>query len=88
MTKFTLKSHPQTTVWVRVQERFTDHIGDLFETWQGGILTYAENQLDEIKEAVVKFQQKDDTKAACTIACVYSSGQVSHAMDMTADSAS
>jgi hypothetical protein len=61
--------------------RFTDHIGDLFETWQGGILTYAENQLDEIKEAIVKFQEKNDTKAACTVSLVYSSGQVCHAME-------
>ena len=81
MTKFTLKSHPQTTVWVCVRERFTDQIGDLFETWQGGILTYAKNQLDEIKEALVKFQQKNDTKAACTVALVYSSGQVCHDME-------
>ncbi|KAF8492574.1 FAD-binding domain-containing protein [Russula emetica] len=77
VTKFTLKSHPQTTVWVGVQERFTDHIGDLFETWQGGILTYAENQLDEIKEALVEFQQKNDTKAACVVSLIYSSGQLS-----------
>jgi hypothetical protein len=81
VTKFTLKSHPQTTVWVCVQERFTDHIKDLFETYQGGILTYSENQLDEIKEALVKFQQKNDTKAACTLSLIYSSGQVCHAME-------
>ena len=80
MTKFTLKSHPQTNVWVCVQERLTDHIGDLFETWQGGVLTYAENQLDEIKEALVKFQQKNDTKAACTVSLIYISGQVCHAL--------
>lgn len=81
MTKFILKSHPQTTVWVCVQERFTDRMGDLFETRQGGILTYAENQLDEIKKALLKFQQKNDTKAACTVSLIYSSGQVCHAME-------
>jgi len=58
VTKFTLKSHPQTTVW-------------------GGTLTYAENQLDEIKKALVEFQQKNDTKAACTVSLIYSSGQLS-----------
>jgi hypothetical protein len=61
-------------------KRSTDHTGDLFENWQGGIYIYAENQLDEIKEALVKFQQKNDTKAACTVSLVYSSGQVCHAM--------
>jgi hypothetical protein len=66
-----------------MQERFTtDHIRNLFETWQGGILTYAENQLDEIKETLVKFQQKNDTKAACTISLIYSSDQVCHAVEM------
>jgi hypothetical protein len=48
---------------------------------QGGILTYAENQLDEIKEALVKFQQKNDNKAACTLSLIYSSGQVCHSME-------
>jgi hypothetical protein len=54
------------------EERFPDHIRDLFETWQGGILTYSEIQRDEIKEALVKFQTKY-TKAACTISRLLSS---------------
>ena len=81
MTEFILKSHPQTIVWVCVQERFTDRIGHLSETSQGGILSYAENQLDKIKEALVKFQQKNDTKAACTVSLISSSGQVCHATE-------
>jgi hypothetical protein len=44
---------------------------------------YAENQLDSIKKALVKFQQKGDTKAALELALTYSSGQVSTTM-MTA----
>ena len=41
------------------EERFPDHIRDLFETLQGGILTYSEIQRVEIKEALVKFQIKE-----------------------------
>jgi hypothetical protein len=44
------------------------------EILQGGIRLYAESQLDAIKEALLKFQQKSDTKAAVMI--TYTSGQV------------
>ncbi|KAF8486365.1 FAD dependent oxidoreductase [Russula ochroleuca] len=58
VTKFILKSHPQS------------------ETW-GGFLTYAENQLDAIKEMLVNFQQRTDTKAEVIVLLPYSSGQFS-----------
>ena len=57
-----------------------DYIGDLITIWQGGFLTYAENQLDAIKTAVVNLQQKNDTKAEVFVALIYSSGQVCTAM--------
>ena len=51
----------------------------------------SENQLDRIKEALVKFQRENDTKAACTItlSLLYSSGHVSRVTchTLTADSA-
>jgi len=46
------------------------------EVLQGGIRLYAESQLDAIKSALVKFQQKSDTKAAVVISMTYTSGQV------------
>lgn len=52
-------------------------IGDLLEIWKAGFFSYAENQLDAIKEALVKFQQKNDTKAQVVVLLNYSSGQVS-----------
>ena len=52
------------------------HIGDLLETRQGGALVYAEDKLNAIKEALVKFQQKNDSKASPAVAVTYSSGQV------------
>ena len=54
----------------------TDHIGDLLESWQGGLVTYAENQVNAIKEALIKYEQTSDTKAACVPSLSYSSGQV------------
>ena len=80
MTKFILKSHPQSDIWVNCPERFADHIGDLLETWQAGFCSYAENQLDAIKEALFKFQQENDTKAAVVMTLTYSSGQVGTVM--------
>ena len=46
------------------------------EFLQGGSHLYAESQLGAIKEALVKFQQKSDTKAAVMIPMTYTSGQV------------
>ena len=43
---------------------------------QGGFLFYAEDQLDAIKEALLNFQQKSDTKAALEVSLTYYSGQV------------
>jgi hypothetical protein len=43
---------------------------------QGGSRLYAESQLDAVKEALFKFQQKSDTKAAVMISPAYASGQV------------
>ena len=37
---------------------------------------YDEEQLDSMKNALVRFQQKDDIKAAFVLALNYSSGQV------------
>jgi hypothetical protein len=48
-------------------------MGDFIEIWQGGILYYADDQLDAIKEALVKFQQKNDTKAEVMVILSYSS---------------
>ena len=41
---------------------------------------YAEDQLEAIKEALVKFQQENDTKAAIDVVLSYSSGQVCSVM--------
>ena len=46
------------------------------EILQGGFRVYTETQLDAIKDALVKFQQKSDTKAAIVIPVTYTSGQV------------
>ena len=47
-----------------------------FEILQGGVRLYAESQLDAIKDALVTFQQKSDTKAALLVIMGYTSGQV------------
>jgi hypothetical protein len=52
------------------------HTGDLLEIWQGGTLLYAEDKLDAIKEALFKFQQKNDTKALPAVAMTYAAGKV------------
>jgi hypothetical protein len=46
------------------------------EMWQAGFVYYTENQLDAIKEALVNFQQKDDTRAAFLMSLTYSLDQV------------
>jgi hypothetical protein len=61
-------------------ERFTDQFGNLLETWQAGLAYYAENQLDAIKDALVNFQQKNDTKASLIVSTVYSLDQVCSVM--------
>jgi hypothetical protein len=43
---------------------------------QGGFYSYAEDQLDAIKEALFNYQQKSDLKAATGLTLTYSSGQV------------
>jgi hypothetical protein len=78
VTKFILKSHPQSDIWVGRQERL--HIGDLLEIWQGAVLFYAEDQLDAIREALVSLEQKNDPKAATEVSLAYSSGQVCSVM--------
>jgi hypothetical protein len=50
------------------------------EFWQGGFLFYTENQLGAIKEALMKFQQKNDTKAAIIVSLAHTSGQVCFVM--------
>ena len=54
-----------------------DNLGDSLGIWQGGFFSYSENQLEAIKEALVKFQQNDDTKAQVGVVFSFSSGQVS-----------
>ena len=54
-----------------------DHLGDSLGIWQGGFFSYSENQLEAIKEALVKFQQIDDTRANVGVSLSFSSGQVS-----------
>jgi hypothetical protein len=39
-------------------------------------MTYTEDKLDAIKEALVKFQQKNDTKASAIVSMSYSSDPV------------
>jgi hypothetical protein len=51
-------------------------VDNSLEFLQGGSRLYAESQLDAIKEALVKFQQISDTKAAVMISPTYVSGQV------------
>jgi len=46
------------------------------EILQGGSRLYAESKLDAIKEALFKFQQKSDAKAAVMVSMTYISGQV------------
>jgi hypothetical protein len=55
---------------------FAECIEYLFEILQGGILVYAEDQLNAFKRAFVNFQQQKDIKAALFSSVVYASGQV------------
>ncbi|KAH9015946.1 FAD-binding domain-containing protein [Lactarius deliciosus] len=57
VTKFVVKSHPQTKAW-------------------GGIMFYPPNQLDAVKDALVKYQQKQDVNAALLVFLNYASGQM------------
>jgi len=57
VTKFILKTHPQTNI-------------------TGGLFTYAADKQDQIRDAFVKFQQLNDTKAAMVLGLSYSSGQL------------
>ncbi|KAH8983958.1 FAD-binding domain-containing protein [Lactarius hatsudake] len=43
------------------------------QVW-GGTINYNADQLDSVKEALVKFQQKNDTMAALTVSVVYAPG--------------
>jgi hypothetical protein len=47
-----------------------------FVILQGGYLVYAPDQLSMLKDAVLKFQEKDDRKAAAIFSLSYSSGTV------------
>ena len=76
MTKFILKSYPQSDVWVSCRLWFTNY-STLNTYWQGGFLFYSEDQLDAIKMALLNFQEKNDTKAAVLVFMSYSSGPVS-----------
>ena len=42
----------------------------------GGSLIYPPDQLDALKDAIVRYQEKNDAKAAATFSLIYSSGAV------------
>ena len=65
----------RTSGWVW-QQQFRDDVDYVLKPWQGGILIYTEDKLDQIKDSLVKFQEKDDTKAAILVGFAYTSGQV------------
>ena len=72
MTRFTFQSHPQGDIWVSRQERFTNQIVNLLGIRQAGFVYYAGIQLGAIKEALVNFQQNNDTKASVMVLMTYS----------------
>ncbi|KAH9035513.1 FAD-binding domain-containing protein [Lactarius pseudohatsudake] len=57
VTKFVLKSYPQTNIW-------------------GGFMFYFPDQLDAVKNALVRYQQKQDVKASVAVVLNYASGQL------------
>jgi hypothetical protein len=44
--------------------------------YQGGYLFYPSTQLDAVKDAIIKFQDNNDTKASIVLSLSYSSGTV------------
>jgi hypothetical protein len=60
-----------------------NHTGDVLKIWQGGFFSYTENHLDAIKEFVIKFQQRNDTKAEMAVFFTFTSGQVSSVSSVT-----
>ena len=52
-----------------------DDCHESLEILQGGLRLYTESQLDAIKDALFKFQQKNDTKATVMITVTSTSGQ-------------
>ena len=67
----------------RLTRTIWDHIGDLLEIRQAGLFFYNASQLDAIKDALFKFQQKSDTKAAIIVSFAYVSGQVCSVVTVT-----
>jgi len=57
VTKFVVKSYPQSKVW-------------------GGFMLYPSNQLGAVKNALLKYQTKQDVKASAAVALNYASGQL------------
>ncbi|KAH9030957.1 FAD-binding domain-containing protein [Lactarius hengduanensis] len=57
VTKFVLKSYPQSSIW-------------------GGFMFYFPDQLDAVKNALVRYQQKQDVKASAAVILNYASGQL------------
>lgn len=57
MTKFVLKSFPQSKIW-------------------GGIILHPPNQLDAVKDALVKYQNHTDVKASAAVVLNHASGQL------------
>jgi hypothetical protein len=76
VTKFVLKSHPQTDITVSRRQSFSDYTVYVLKPWQGGILIYSGDKQDQIKEALVKFQGNGDPKATVMIGLTYGSGMV------------
>jgi len=48
----------------------------IIKRFQGGVLIYTEDKLDQIKESLVKFQEKNDNKATTGLSLAYTLGQV------------
>jgi hypothetical protein len=73
VTRFTYKTIPQGHVRVS-SSAFPYSIlspGSLSILEQDGTRSYTADQLDAVKSAIIKFQQKKDTKAALNLVTVY-----------------
>ena len=78
VTKFTLKTHEQTNVWVRPPILSFGKLGSSWEMLQGATLTFAGNLINGAITSFAKFvSQEHDRKAAQLGQFVYSNGSVS-----------
>lgn len=79
MTKFTLKTHEQTDVWVSPPTlSLLGKMGFSWEMLQGATLTFTGNQIKEAMTAFAEFVSREhDHKAAQLGQFVYTNGSVS-----------